>query len=315
MNSYISSFEMKNFLKTSTVLIFLFGVFSFAYDGVVLWLMHRSPSCTAVKIKRAVNGGDGEKIAIFGSSRALGNYAPSFFSEKAFNYGVNGMSVNEALLLVCNYLRNNETDSTVIINIDPWGGAKQGEFEFVGDYRLVAGDGNVRSSMPELNIPWPDWVPGLRFQGTLRAALTQYINARKGMTKKVDNGSELLLRSRTKAEWSAIKKTLEHYSFFDVPRKQLDEIYAVQDDHLIVWVVTPSCKAHHDYLNTPEALKGFLARQSKRRNVMAFNYFDETMDYPDSLFADPTHFNIEGAGKFTRELDLALKTVAISDKR
>lgn len=108
---------MKRFLLVCASLFAFYVLFAWAYDCCALWLMRHSPSCSATKIERVVKGGEGESVAIFGSSRALGNYAPSILSASSFNYGVDGMSLNEALILVDQYLRHNPSDSTVIINL------------------------------------------------------------------------------------------------------------------------------------------------------------------------------------------------------
>ena len=76
-----------------------------------------------------------------------------------------------------------------------------------------------------------------------------------------------------------------------------------------MWVVTPSCREHHDNLKNPDALKNFLVRQAARSNVFTINCFDLTNDYPDSFFVDPTHLNIDGAKKFTGSLMFELNTI------
>lgn len=303
-SSFTSNSEMKRFLLVCAGLLGFYAALACVYDCCVLWLMRHSPSCTATKIERAVKGGEGEVIAIFGSSRALGNYMPSAFSTNAFNYGVNGMSLNEALTLVDQYLQHNSSDSTVIINLDPWGFADPDTVHLAGDYRLAARCRSVRDSIPNLSLSWVDWVPVFRFQGQLRKSLTEYLNARKAYTKKIDNGAELLLNSRTESEWATIKKGLKPYSFFCDSRceEQLESLYEKQGCHRIVWVVTPTCSAHHALHENLSDMLGFLAHQTHRPKVTVVNLFDMVADFPDSLFADPTHFNVKGSEKFTQVL-------------
>ena len=296
---------MKRFRVTFAVLIGFYAVLVLAYDSCVLWLMRHSPSCSATKIERAINGGEGESIAIFGSSRALGNYMPSIFTTSAFNYGVNGMTLNESLILIDQYLAHNSSDSTIIINLDPWGFADPEKVRLVGDYRLAGLQRAVRTTIPNLKLSWADWMPGFRFQGQLRKSLSEYLNAQKAYTKKVDNGAELLLNSRTKAEWETIKKGLVPYSFFcnAACDKQVESLYRKQGRHRIIWVVAPTCSAHHALHENPHEMAAFLARQARYLNVDAVvNFFDAIAEYPDSLFADPTHYNVKGAEKFTRKL-------------
>lgn len=304
---------MKRFLVTALALTAYFLALSFAYDGVILWMMRRSPSCTATKIERAVTGGTGESIAIFGSSRALGNYVPSLLAPDAFNYGVNGMSLNEALLLVEQYLLHNPSDSTVIINLDPWGFADSETLRPVGDYRLAGKSKHVREIIPGLELSWPDWTPGLRFQGELRTAVTGYINAKRTVTKRIDNGAEILLNSRSDEEWMTIKKSLKSYSFFfsEPCRDLLKRVYAAQGAHRLIWVVAPSCPAHHDLHENPDALTAFLQTQTTEAQVTTLTFFNKNDAYPDAFFTDPTHFNIRGAEKFTKALKIKLNSLSV----
>jgi lysophospholipase L1-like esterase len=48
-------------------------------------------------------------------------------------------------------------------------------------------------------------------------------------------------------------------------------------------------------------LKAFLTRISKLSNVRVINYYGSDK-FSDGDFTDPTHFNIEGARKFSRML-------------
>ena len=295
---------MKRFLRTCTCLVGIYAALSLAYDGCVVWLMRHSPSCSATKIERAVNGGEGESVAVFGSSRALGNIVPSILATNAFNYGVNGMSLNEALLLVDQYLSHNLSDSTIVINLDPWGFANPEKLRLAGDYRLAGRRQTIRATIPGHHLSWTDWMPGFRFQGQLRKTLSEYINARKAYTKKVDKGAELLLNSRIESEWKTIKKGLMPYSFYSDATwdEQLKDLYLKQGNHRIVWVVAPTCGAHHDLHKNPQSMATFLTRQGQNPNVSVINLFDSVSDYPDSLFSDPTHYNVKGAERFTRTL-------------
>ena len=305
---------MKRFLVICAVLSFFYAVLALAYDGCVVWLMRHSPSCSATKIERAVKGGEGEAIAIFGSSRALGNYMPSILATNSFNYGVNGMTLNESLILVDQYLSHNSSDSMIIINLDPWGFADPDTLHLVGDYRLAGRRQSIRTSIPALKLSWTDWMPGFRFQGALRKSLAEYVNARKAYTKKIDNGAELLLNSRTESEWKTIQKGLARYSFLCNAQcgEQLQSLYLKQGCHRIVWVVAPTSAYHHKLHENSKDMATFLIRQSKHPNTYVINLFDSVQDYPDAFFADPTHYNIKGAEKFTKILLGRLSAVRVS---
>ncbi len=293
---------MKRFVIFCLSLLCLFAAMAFVYDAAVLWLMKHTPSNAAVKMARIAEGGKGESIAIFGSSRAITGYVPSCFDKPTFNYGMNGMMLGEVLFVVDLYLRNNHSDSTVLINVDPWGFTGPNANKLFGDYRLL--NKKKRDTFKDLDIGWTDCLPGFRFQGNLRTALKEYLNDKKGLSRKSDNGAVLLLNSRSKEEWVTIKKDLKPYEFYidENCERQIEELYSHQGKHRIVWVVAPSCPAHHDILKNPDALSKFIATQSARQNVSVINLFDEVSQFPDEMFVDPTHLNIHGAKKFSEQL-------------
>ena len=155
------------------------------YDFVNIRLMRASSANSAVKMERLFEGMSNEEVAIFGSSRALGNYYPAALSTNAFNYGCNGMGLSEALMLVENWLKSHQK-GTIVINLDPWGFDDPDKARFVGDYRLAMKDARVRKLLGKDRCRLSDWLPGLRFQGQLRTTLVDFINTRRSITKRVD---------------------------------------------------------------------------------------------------------------------------------
>lgn len=295
---------MRRFVLTLCALVSIFATLSLVYDRAVLWFMRNSPSCVAAKIERAVQGGAGERIAIFGSSRALSNYKPSSFGVEAFNYGVNGMSLNEALRLVNVYLINNQSESIVLINLDPWGFLPDDPKELVGDYRLVSNRARTCELLHISHATAIDMMPGIRFQGMLREAMSTYLNTLKGISRVVDHGAELLPASRSRAEWEAINAKIVPHVFSCTKNNEqlLDLLYASQGRHKIVWVVSPISSNHHMLHRNPDAIKLFLTQQTSRPGVYSVDLFDRVSSYPDSYFADQTHLNLSGAEKFSCEL-------------
>ena len=293
---------MKRFLKIVGILALLFILLSLCYDKAIVWLIYNSPSNNTMKMAQIARGGDGESLAIFGSSRALSNYVPSLLSDSAFNYGVNGMSINEALRLLKLYLMANQSKSTIVINLDPWGFAKPGTEILQGDYRLAGDIAAVREEFKDIDLGWLGMLPGVRFQGELRSILGEYLNARKNVTKKIDNGAEILLKSRTDAEWDAIEARLSPigFNFFNGNEKLLDEIYQLRGEHRIVWVVSPLSPAMRDKFTGGDALAQFLTYESTRDGVFSVSLIDWKDEFPRNMFVDVSHLNIWGAEKFSR---------------
>lgn len=278
-------------------------VLAWVYDQANLWLMLRSPSNNAGKIHRLLVESPAGNIPLFGSSRACGNFAPSLIDDRVYNYGVNGMSIAESLFLINRYLeRHNE--GIILINLDPWGFVNENHVKFIGDYRLAGIRSEVREALPNGKLKWQDWMPLVRFQGSLRSSLTAYINSLHPTTKRIDKGSELLLNSRTKEEWEVINKGVRAQPFAkaDNCSELLKEMYSKRGNVTIVWIVSPISPYWYSLYTGNDDLQMFLKEESAKENVYTFNYVGRTEDFPTELFVDPTHMNVHGAEKFSRML-------------
>ena len=305
-SSSISSSDMKRFLIICALLLAWVGALAALYDYANLWLIRRSSSSNAGKIERVfLSAPDGE-IAIFGSSRALGNYLPSLISPKAYDYGVNGMGMTETLFLATEYLKRH-TPEMLIIDLCPWGFDNPEKVHFVGDYRLAALNSDVRAVLPH-PIGWTDWIPGVRFQGKLRNSLVQFMNARKATTKLIDHGAEVLLNSRSDAEWKVMDATISPFGFdhFKANEKSLSAFYSQMGRTKVIWVVSPISPLMRTHFQGEENLRLFLSRQKDRDGVsMLISIGDE--DFPRALFVDHRHLNVSGARFFTKRLARILK--------
>lgn len=291
---------MKRFLLVCLGLLAVAVLLMAGYDYVNLILVRGCTANSAGKIERIFSSDTQDEIALFGSSRALGNYCPSMIASGFYDYGMNGQGMTETLFLVREYLKRHHP-RMVLIDISPWGFDDPAKAKFVGDYRLVGADGAVRRLLPVGQMSWTDWLPGIRFQGNLRKVLTQYINARKATTKKIDCGAEILLNSRTAEEWKVIDKELYDYDF-NFPQQSeelLDDLYAVQGETRIVWIVSPVAPNMCARFKGDMRLQAFLKEQESRPNVDVYSCLDRTEDFPQELFVDHRHLNIRGAERFS----------------
>lgn len=300
-SSSISSSDVKRFLIICVLLLAWVGALAALYDYANLWLIRRSSSSNAGKIERVfLSAPDGE-IAIFGSSRALGNYLPSMISPKAYDYGVNGMGMTETLFLAGEYLKRHKPEM-VIIDLSPWGFDDPEKAHFVGDYRLAALNSDVRAVLP-YPIGWTDRMPGVRFQGKLRNSLVQYMNARKATTKLIDNGAEILLNSRSDAEWAVMDKTITPFGFEFPAQAQsvLNAFYALRGNAKLIWVVSPIAPYMREKFTGEALLCDFLKKQERENGVMACQV-DQVDVFQRELFTDHRHLNVRGAILFMQKL-------------
>ena len=301
---------MKRFVDSCLRLLVWTLVWIAGYDYLNLVLVRGASASPAAKVERIFSDKVHEKVAIFGSSRALGNYCPSKIGADVHDYGMNGMGMAETRFLCREYLKRHRPD-IVIIDLVPWAFEDLKTSKYIGDYRLAGISSQVRAVLPSGLLGWSDWMPGLRFQGKIRSALAQYINAKKCMTKKVDNGAEILLNSRSDAEWWTLDETLDDFDFNyrEEYGHVLDELYALRGRTKIVWIVSPIDPGLRTRFKGMDKLKAFLAEQSKVPEVYARSYLDCASDFPRELFADHRHFNIKGADRLSEMLKEWLMTL------
>ena len=277
------------------------------YDAANVWLIRHASGSSAYKLERLFLKTDTSEIPILGSSRAETGYAPSVLGTNAFNYGISGSCIRETLFHLRMVLER-KTAGDIIVNLDPWGFAYYGTKKrsgFAGQYCLAALKSEVRHKLPKGLVSTSDWLPGVRFQGRLRSNLTAWLNARKAVTKKIDQGATLLKRSRTHAEWKVIDAALKTESFAGPnaeAQAELDLIMSIlteRPDVRIFWVVAPVAPSWKRLYTGQRALEDFLKELQGQNHVVNLLMDD---DFVISDFADPTHLNIDGATKFSRKL-------------
>ena len=288
---------MKKFLIYFAGVALATVVLALLCDIANMYLVHHSSGNPISKMERLWQKSNNDEIPILGSSRALGNFVPSELSPKCFNYGVNGMGLSEVLFNL-KALEGIEATTPIILNFDPWSKIIDSDGSWVGDYRLSPQSG--RSDII-------DAIPGIRFYGMFRKNLTDYLNTRKAVTKVVDKGAVLLKTSRTNKEWEIINSKLKSWDFEYVEWvNRFEESVLVLAPRNVIVVVCPCSSSKTELFTGRKNLESFLMRISKLSNVTVINYYGSDK-FSDSDFTDPTHFNIEGARKFSRMLKKELR--------
>ena len=287
---------MKKFLIYFAGIALAVVVLMLISDWANMYLVHHSTGNSISKMERLWQSTNDEEIPIIGSSRALGNFYPSELSSQCFNYGVNGMHLNEVLFNLRAFKGRNYK-GPIILNFDPWSVLSNNNKNWVGDYRLAPRSG--RSTVL-------DTIPGVRFYGMFRKNLTDYLNCKKAVTKVVDRGAVLLKTSRSEKEWEVIntKLTPWHFEYANWVENFEQSIRALAPRNVIV-VVCPCSSRKTELFTGQKKLEEFLMRINKLSNVNVINYYSSDK-FSDSDFTDPTHFNIEGSRKFSRMLKTEL---------
>jgi len=282
---------MKRFLLYCFLLSLCVVALAAANDVANLWLIRASSGNPAYKMERLWRGYERDEIPILGSSRAQSNFVPSEISPHCFNYGCDGMCLEEVVFLL-NQIAKRDSCLPVIVNLDPLGFDGFAKLNFVGDYRLVPESGRIEIS---------ESLPGLRFHGALRKSLTSWLNVRKAVTKVIDNGAVLLKNSRTDEEWRVMNLNLTSWSFVRNSSGEalFETALSALSPRKAIVVVGPCCSRFMELYPSGLELEKYLNHLKTLDNVIVINFF-RSPHFTDQDFADPTHLNIEGARKFTR---------------
>lgn len=306
---------MKKFLLFSFGLLAVFLALTFAYDGLNLVLVHSSSGNAAYKMEHFFGELDEAEIPILGSSRAQANFVPSELDSRCFNYGIDGSPIGETLFQLRDLVSRKESGA-VLVNVDPWGFTYFDNVTFRGGYLLAAKSRDVRRRLPAGVVNGLSWLPGVRFQGQLRANLAAAMNTRLSVTKEIDRGAVLLRTSRTDEEWAFIDKTLKPTDF-GLPsvacQAMLDEIARIvkmREGRLrVIFVIGPCppswCKLFTGGDTLCKWVKDFNVRMADS-HFSVIDLFSDS-DFETEDFADPTHLNRDGAVRFSRELKRRLR--------
>ena len=303
---------MKRFLVIAFGLVVAFLALTMVYDRLNLALVRASSGNDAYKMERFFSEAVEDEIPVLGSSRALAHFVPAMLGTNVFNYGINGSGIGETLFLLKD-LVSRKRAGLVLVNVDPWGfGAFDSPKDaFRGNYALAASSREVRRRLPAGVVSTADWLPGVRFQGRLRANLADALNDRMSVTKAVDRGAVLLTKSRTPEEWAYLNGQLGPVAFVSPSvdcRATIGEIVrevCAREGRLrVVFVIGPCSPSWRCHFTNAEALRAWVrafADEMAGKPVSVIDLFSD-MDFATEEFVDATHLNRDGAVRFSSEL-------------
>ena len=313
---------MKRFLVVVFGLGVAFLALTAAYDTLNLWLIRASSGNDAYKMERFFGSLAADETPVLGSSRAQGHFVPATLGTNVFNYGISGSGIGETLFLLKDVVTRKRS-GLVLVNIDPWGfGAfDDAKAVFRGDYALAASSWDVRTRLPPGVVSLTDWLPGIRFQGRLRANLAGLMNERMSVTKRIARGAVLLTTSRSKEEWAYLDQTLRPTRF--VPpspacRAAINEIVrlvATRGERLrVVFVIGPCPSSWRRHFTNADDLRAWVRTFSDEMSgqpISVIDLFSDT-DFATEEFVDATHLNFDGAMRFSSELKRRLDQSGVS---
>ena len=267
--------------------------------GIRKYVIYRTPMHGASKINRAIEGVDNE-IAIFGSSRALGSYIPDSLAENAYNYGINGISFEVIDLFLKYETERKANTAPIIINFD---------FDM-----FRGGIGDPNNYIPHVGRPefrqllqdrdkWNHWyrIPGIRFFNSYDSYIKDFINAKVGLTKVVSKGASLEKNVIPEATFKKLVderlKHPEEWGIDSLQEAKLNGYFEARPDRNFYLVVAPYHWSYYKGFKGMKQAQTWLDTMDKRPNVDVVQV--NGREWPDSLFVNTTHINLNGARKFT----------------
>lgn len=265
------------------------------------------------KVVRCLKGPHPEKIAVFGSSRAVEHYVPSEFPLPCYNYGMAGSCLEETLFLLKQYLQSPGAE-VVIVDLLPDGaavGKKDAATSFAGDYRGVGDCEAVWRELPEGVFKWSDAIPGLRCFGTFKGVARRFMNyreiSRNGLLK-YDNGAVLFPRTREGINWQGLVEGLGNkndnefgFTLDDELKAKVEEIVGLCEGRRLCIVVSPAFRPMAERFVANGGYSKFLASISSE-GVEVFDMINPEYNLERKMFYDLFHLNFSGALKFSRDL-------------
>lgn len=275
------------FLKHICCLIVcVFGI-SLVNDYICKMMIFSNSSNNAYKMWRLYNGYDSDEVPIIGSSRAASSFVPVIIGDRFFNYGINGSTQNETLMHLRSILER-KNNLPIIVNLDPWG-ITDGQCR--ADYSLVRYD-SIKT------------FPGIRYLGRIREFFTENcLGSNQRIGRK---GFQPYISSRTEHEWKILFEKFDSNLLRFTANEELVREYeaVLSGKHpLIVFVVTPIHRFWRNNFQGMDDLEKLEKKLSSYPNVIVIDMMsNEEFDYPDEMFSDVTHLNMNGAMRFSNSL-------------
>ena len=262
-------------------------------------LLLASSASPMFKMDRLYGNVPHDEIAILGSSRAEGCFAPLSISSKAFNYGLVASRFNETVFHLEEVLRR-EGNAPVIINLEPWGlttGAFRGDYRSVSDVPAVKMESGIAMS-------YDNMIPGIRFYGELRRNLSWTISG----SKVIERGAVMLKSSRSEDEWGKIRDSSEMvaYDVDEDVKSRLSKILSSNHVHEIVFVVAPVMPFWWEKFGSKLAFSDLKEWLKTFPRVCVMDYSCDN-EFGAEDFFDPIHLNEKGARRFSEKIRCQLE--------
>lgn len=270
------------------------------------YVIFRTPMHGAAKIHRSMTRVSPE-LSILGSSRALGSYLPDSLSLRSYNYGINGTGYEIVDLFLSFEEERPYARTPIIINFD---------FDL---WKPDLGDQN--NYLPHVRHPkvrallqsqdrYATWyeLPAIRFFNNYDSYLKDYINFRVELTKVTSLGASLEKNHLDPAAFDRlVQQRLQTPQRWAPNQEQINRLLQHFDnrpDRMFYLVVAPYHWSYYDSFEGMDEAQAWLREVDQRPNVDVVQV--DGRSYPDSLFVNTTHINLEGAIRFTKEVRKAI---------
>lgn len=301
-NSSTSSFkDLQRFLlRIALPVLAVVVIFCYVFDG---WffrnIISQNSTSGAAKIQRMFTELHPEEIPILGSSRAAGSYLPSAIHPDCWNYGIEKTQFSMLEIFLDQELAK-EKSAPLIVNFD----YELFQSWFCNPAHLIphVSKPEIREYMGE-KFHWTYRIPTIRYFGHFDNYIKNNL-ATRSTKNLIDHGGFFLKDPfRPAAFKRLVEKRSETTQRWRVNREwdeRLFELLRSAPDRKVHFVVAPYHDSYFvDFPNLADG-KAYLNKLSALPNVEVHDF--GKVDYPDSLWKNTTHLNLDGARRFSEEL-------------
>jgi len=268
-------------------------------------IIFQSPSSGAYKIHRMLHEVYVDEIPLIGSSRCSGSFMPDLISKNCYNYGIEETEIDLINLMLKRELKKDKS-APIIINFDyEFFKNKRGDLtHFIANIN----DDEVRSYIGE-DYRFLYSIKGIRYFGTFDHYLKGYLSdhTQKNLSSK---GGFFLRDKFSSADFEKLKQrrlnSKHSWSFDSEKGNTFVSLIKSCPNREIFIVVAPYHSSYMSSFSNISVANSYLESLDSLKNVIVIN--DGRLDYPDSLFLNTSHLNLEGAKRFSSTLRLQIQS-------
>jgi hypothetical protein len=275
-------------------------------------VVYRTYNSDAGRIRRLIEH-RGAEIPIFGASKARASFIPSLMGVAAYNYGMDASSYDVTDMLIEMELKTGGTSPIILDMSYTWFTGIGDETKFIPFADLPP----VRGMLKRVGGWEPYYqVPGLRYFGCYDSYAKEWVAERMTLTRHTEQGytyeknSVPWARSSFDADVKERLLNPARWRPIESQRIRFESTLESAENRLFLLIVSPYHRSFYESYQGLDEVHSYLNGLGRFPNVIVMDHCQT--DYPDELFRNTTHLNVDGARRFSAELGDELRKLGIN---